>query len=176
MLVRIADSSAVVVEAMQAAFAHHRDVEVHEGDLLQLARCAFVSPANSDGFMDGGLDAALTSFFGRSLERAIREAITARPGGRLPVGASLVVPTGHGRIAFVVVAPTMETPGAVDASHAYRAMRAALRIAGPERLISELWFPGLTTGVGLVAPEEAALEMAAAFVDWRAASSKATRG
>src|SRR5262249_36040391 len=131
------------------------------------AEHAVVSPANSQGFMDGGFDRALVAYFGPSLESRIRAAMLARPEGHLPVGASLVVETAHTRIPYVIVAPTMTSPEYVHPFNAQRAMRAVLRAAStlptPERGI---WRPGLCTGVGGVAPEDAATHMAAAFRDW----------
>ena len=42
-------------------------------------------------------------FFGSQLQERVQDAIARRPGGHLPVGASLVVRTGHGRIPFLIV-------------------------------------------------------------------------
>ena len=39
-------------------------VRVVEGDILSLDVAAVVSPANSFGFMDGGLDGVYTRYFG----------------------------------------------------------------------------------------------------------------
>lgn len=50
-----------------------------------MAEHCVVSPANSYGFMDGGIDAAYRSFFGLQIERTVQEAVARRPEGRLPV-------------------------------------------------------------------------------------------
>ena len=163
----LVDSNPDVALALAEAFKTTPEVEVIAGELLQHAEGTIVSPANSQGFMDGGIDAAFATFFGPSLERAVRDAIAARPEGYLPVGASVIVATGHERIRYVIVAPTMMSPEWVEPQNAYRAMRAVLRVVVqlpvPDR---QIWSPGLGTGVGGVEPADAAREMAAAYGDW----------
>lgn len=43
-------------------------VSIHEGDILEVACEAVVSPANSFGFMDGGIDAQYLDFFGPKIQ------------------------------------------------------------------------------------------------------------
>jgi O-acetyl-ADP-ribose deacetylase (regulator of RNase III) len=102
------------------------------------------------------------------LQSTVQDAINRRPGGLLPVGASLAVRTGHPRIPFLIVAPTMHTPEEVPSENCYRAMRAVLRLVQTETAIgSEVFCPGLATGTGRVPPADAAREMLRAFKDWR---------
>jgi O-acetyl-ADP-ribose deacetylase (regulator of RNase III) len=162
------DTNADVTRALASAFSPWRDVEIITGDLFEHATNAVVSPANSQGFMDGGIDRAFVDFFGAGLERAVRDVIARRQEGYLPLGASIVLPTGHPRISHVIVVPTMLSPEHVEAQNAYRAMRAVLRVAGQVTPEKGLYCPGLCTGVGGVDPAEAAREMAAAFGDWHA--------
>ncbi|WP_170229939.1 macro domain-containing protein [Polyangium fumosum] len=111
------------------------------------------------------MDRAYAAFFGPAFERLVYDAVARRPDGFLPVGAAEIVPTGHARIPYVLLAPTMLMPEHVSASHAYRALRAALRVAARESKIEDLYCPGLATGVGGVEPDDAAREMAAAYAD-----------
>ncbi len=165
------DSDPDVAETLRRAFDAFPEVSVSRGDLLAGARNAVVSPANSFGFMDGGFDAALRQFFGPAVEQRVQAAIATRPEGYLPVGASLAVETGHPRVPYLVVAPTMLSPEAIDPSNCYRALRAVLRAAArDERLRPALFCPGLGTGVGQVPPEEAARQMASAYGDWKASA------
>jgi O-acetyl-ADP-ribose deacetylase (regulator of RNase III) len=103
------------------------------------------------------------------VQEIVRDAIARRPEGHLPLGAAVLVPVSHDRIEYLIAATTMRTPEPVDRDHAYRAMRAILRIAkaNPERVRS-LYCPGLCTGVGRVSPPEAATAMAEGYRDWRA--------
>ena len=143
-------------------------VNVHRGSILDVECDAVVSPANSFGFMDGGIDAVFREFFGVQIEQTVQDAINRRPEGQLPVGASLVVRTGHPHVPYLIVAPTMEVPEMVANQNCYRALRAVLRIAGSNPEIGrDVYCPGLATGVGMVPPGEAAVMMARAYADWK---------
>jgi O-acetyl-ADP-ribose deacetylase (regulator of RNase III) len=162
------DTDGDVVQELRRAFAGIEEVVCTEGDILAVAENALVSPANSYGFMDGGIDAAYSAFFGPQLQSTVQDAINRRPEGLLPVGASLAVRTGHPRIPFLIVAPTMHTPEEVPSENCYRAMRAVLRLVQTETAIgSEVFCPGLATGTGRVPPADAARQMLRAFKDWR---------
>jgi O-acetyl-ADP-ribose deacetylase (regulator of RNase III) len=164
----LVDVNPDLVLAWREAFRPFPEVAVSEGDLLSRAENAVVSPANSFGFMDGGIDRAYAAFFGPRVEEQVREAVARRPEGHLPVGAALVVRTGHARAPFLVVAATMVSPEAVSEDHTYRAMRAVLRVAGQHPEVGRLVFcPGLATGVGGVAPGAAARAMAQAYGEWK---------
>jgi O-acetyl-ADP-ribose deacetylase (regulator of RNase III) len=167
----LVDSRGPVVDALAAAFRAFPEVTVHLGDILSVARSALVSPANGYGFMDGGVDHAYLKFFGDSLELAVQHAIAARPEAHLPVGASIIVPTGNPAIPFLIVAPTMLMPEPVPRENAYRALRAVLRVAGPHDSITDVFSPALGTGVGHIAPDEAAQQMSLAYADWKSASA-----
>jgi O-acetyl-ADP-ribose deacetylase (regulator of RNase III) len=166
----LVDSDPLVAAALAEAFASHAEVVVEHGDLLRAAKYAVVSPANSYGFMDGGIDLAFANLFGLGLERRVLEVIALRPEGHLPVGASAVVLTKHPRIPYLILAPTMLMPEHVDAQNAYRALRAVLRLTASDPLrAGPVYCPGLTTGVGGVSAVEAAKEMVAAYQDWKKA-------
>lgn len=168
MRLHLVDYSGHLVNAWTEAFGQFPEVTVQQGDLLSIAENCVVSPANSFGFMDGGIDAAYRAFFGAQIKRTVQDAISRRPEGHLPVGASLVVRTGHQRVPFLIVAPTMMMPEQVESRHCYRAMRAVLRIAGADAEVGrDVYCPGLATGVGIVPPDNAAAMMAEAYRDWK---------
>lgn len=64
-------------------------VRVVEGDILSLGVAAVVSPANSFGFMDGGLDGVYTRCFGPQLQQRLQRMIREQAGGELLVGAGI---------------------------------------------------------------------------------------
>jgi O-acetyl-ADP-ribose deacetylase (regulator of RNase III) len=166
----LVDTNAKVAAALREAFRPFPEVSVETTDLLAVAHNTVVSPANSYGFMDGGIDAAFRSFFGAALENRVRDEIGRRQEGYLPVGASFVVRTGHSRIPYMIVAPTMLSPEHVNKDNCYRAMRAVLRLAASDEDVGRtIYCPGLGTGVGMVCPDEAAHEMAQAYHDWTTA-------
>ena len=167
----LVDHSEDVANALQSAFAPYADVEVKCADLLAEAHDTVVSPANSAGFMDGGIDAAYVRAFGCSIETEIRRRVSWLPGG-LPVGGSLCVSVQHERVQRLIVAPTMEHPESVPAINARRAMAAILRRASEEH-VQDLFCPGLCTGVGQVDPAEAAEQMRLAYETWASRQNKA---
>ena len=82
-----------------------------------------VSPANSFGMMDGGMDAAITKFFGVSLERKVQDSIINDYLGEQPVGTSLIVETEHCKHPFLAHTPTMRVPMIIkDTDIPYMAM------------------------------------------------------
>ena len=169
----LVDLNDTLVAAWRDAFAAMPEVTVTAADILTVASGALVSPANSYGHMDGGIDAEYSAFFGTRVQRAVYDVVARRSERMIPVGAAEVVETGHSRVPFLIVAPTMEVPEQVPPSNSYRALRAALRAAGRwSDRVTDVYCPGLATGVGCVAPEEAAREMAAAYRDWRASIAR----
>lgn len=173
MRLHFVDTNQAVVDALAFAFAAHPDVEVCCADLLDVATHCVVSPANSYGFMDGGIDADYCRFFGPSIQNTVHEAILRRPEGFLPVGAALAVITNHARIPYMIVAPTMEVPETVSASHASRALRAVLRLIDKQPYLGDdVFCPGLATLVGGVDPKDAAASMLSAYEHWLKVNSE----
>jgi O-acetyl-ADP-ribose deacetylase (regulator of RNase III) len=165
----LVDRSPSVVAALTAAFAAWPEVRVQAADILEVAENAVVSPANSYGYMDGGVDDAYARFFGPELEKRVQHRIDVEYGGMVPVGAALLVRTYHQRIPYLVVAPTMELPRSGDRVKVFFAMAAVLKLA--RRYPSEretVFCPGFGTGVGGVPPDWAASEMASAYGKWKA--------
>ena len=133
------------------------EVSVVCGNILSLAHNAIVSPANSYGYMDGGIDELYVQYFGLQIQDRVQDAISRRQEGYLPVGASLVVKTGHPKIPYLVVSPTMIIPEPVPPSNCFFAMAATLSTASRIAAITHLFCPGLATGMGkspLILPQK----------------------
>lgn len=176
------DLSVALVTAWRAAFEGVPDIEITHGDIFSSRRGvvrpedgidvradAVISPANSFGFMDGGIDAVFTHQFGPQVQRNLQTRLRAEWGGELPVGQAVIVATGRSEIPFCVSAPTMRLPCDVSGTvHAYLAFRAALRavldhnrdVAAP---IQSLLCPGLGTAIGRMPPQRCARQMRAAW-------------
>ena len=165
-----------LVAAWTQEFARIPEVEVSVGDIFGLTADAIVSPANSFGFMDGGIDLIYSRRFGSGLQQRLRELLAERYSGELPVGCAVVVPTGDPQIPYCISAPTMRVPMNVSGTvNAYLAFRAALLAAerhnrGAERKFESLLCPGLGTAVGRMPCDRAARQMRAA---WSAVRSPA---
>ena len=64
-----------LVQAWNRQFGGTPDVETSCGDIFDVVCDAIVSPANSFGFMDGGIDLLYSRHFGWDLQRRLRERI-----------------------------------------------------------------------------------------------------
>lgn len=149
-------------------------ITVVAGSILDLGTDAVVSPANSFGFMRGGIDAVYSTAW-PAIEQRVRSAVLAFHGGELPVGEAVVVPTGAVKPGWLISAPTMREPGTVlppDTVHPYLAARAVFRMWDSgrvedgrpvRRLVRSIALPGLGTGVGGVAAATCARQVAAAW-------------
>ena len=159
-----------MASAWRGAFAAVADVVVVEGDILEGPCDAVVSPANSFGFMDGGIDLAYLRYFGTDLQSRVQAKIRGEFFGELPVGQAIVVSTGHKGVPYLVAAPTMRIPDRIgDTVNVYLAFRASLLAviahnkSSPIPIVS-LRIPALGTGIGAMPLNRAARQMHAAYV------------
>jgi O-acetyl-ADP-ribose deacetylase (regulator of RNase III) len=163
-----------LAKAWDAAVDGRPAVQVHRGSVLEVAAQAVVSPANSFGWMRGGIDAVYAQAF-PAVEQQVRSAVLAYHGGELPVGQALIVPTGVTEPPWLICAPTMRNPGELlppDTVHPFLAVRAVLRLwrdgtlddGDPVRAaVHTIALPGMGTGVGGVSPETCARQVIAAW-------------
>jgi O-acetyl-ADP-ribose deacetylase (regulator of RNase III) len=136
-------------------------LEVAHRSVLDRPADAVVSPANSFGFMDGGVDWAYLQFFGAELQTRVQMMIRLQKFQELLVGDAIVVPTYNEAIRFLIVAPTMRVPKIItDPADVMLATRAAIRMACNFRM-KHIIMPGMGTGCGRVRPDIAARAMRA---------------
>jgi O-acetyl-ADP-ribose deacetylase (regulator of RNase III) len=141
-------------------------IKIHRGSIFDVNCEAVVSPANSFGFMDGGIDALYMSYFGRDIQQTVQQKITKKHHGELLVGAADIVETGDERIPYLIIAPTMRVPMILrDTVNIYLAARAVFLLLSETPIISTVAFPGLGTGVGGVTPAICAHQMRVAIDD-----------
>jgi O-acetyl-ADP-ribose deacetylase (regulator of RNase III) len=145
-------------------------IHVVEADILE-GRCdAVVSPANSFGFMDGGIDLAYRRYFGMDLQSRVQAKIRSDFRGELPVGQATVVATGNETVPYLVAAPTMRVPDRIgDTVNVYLAFRATLLAVLAHNdetpsAINSIRVPALGTGIGAMPFSRAARQMHAAYV------------
>jgi hypothetical protein len=62
MIIILADLQAPLIKAWQNALNDYPNIEIHHGSIFDVQCDAIVSPANSFGFMDGGIDMAISRF------------------------------------------------------------------------------------------------------------------
>src|SRR5688572_13746337 len=155
-----------LLQAWRQFFSDEKEVSIVEADITTLECSAVVSPANSFGFMDGGLDYALSERFGWDLEKRLQKIIKELPEAELLVGQAIILRTGDLKIPILISAPTMRIPTNfnIDTSvNAYLAMKAILIKAITESEITSVAIPGLCTGVGRMQPMIAARQMYQAY-------------
>ncbi len=168
---------APLADAWQQHCGDLPDVTIHRGSILDLQVDAVVSPANSFGFMDGGIDHLYSHHFGWHVQERLQQLIKDRHHGELLIGTAEVVDTDDSNIPFVIAAPTMRVPMVLaDSVHPYLAARAVLllvrrgtfpsgHLAGEQISdgITSIAFPGLGTGVGRVDVNTCALQVRTAI-------------
>ncbi len=152
-------------------------VVIHDGSILEAGCDAVVSPANSFGFMDGGIDLLYSQHFGWHVQERLQEQIREYHHGELLVGRAEMVETDDPRIPFLIAAPTMRVPMILQRGvNPYLAARAALllimngrfrlgRLKGTPivEVVKTVAFPGLGTGVGRVPPDICARQVGEAI-------------
>ena len=123
------------------------------GDITKFSCDAIVNPANSFGYMGGGVASAIKRTGGIEIEK---EAVSKAP---IDVGRAVATTAGTLPCKYVIHAPTMKKPAmSIDLDNVKLATRAALKLA-EELQIKSIAIPGMGTGVGGVSPVDAAREM-----------------
>lgn len=109
MLVRVSlvDINPKMTKAWRATFEENPEVDVIDGSMLDQQVSAWVSPTNSKGSMDGGLDLVVKKHLGSGIESSVQKEIRTRYGGSLPIGHAVAVPTGRNMPAYLISTPTM---------------------------------------------------------------------
>ena len=163
MEITLVDRDGALARAWRSVFAEVEDVTVVEGDYFDQPADAMVSPANSFGIMDGGLDVAIRDQLGLGLQTKLQRAIVDNHHGELPIGCAQVVETGDPRWPYLIAAPTMRIPESVAGTlNAYLAFRAVL-LACTRHPIHSLVCCGLATGIGQMEPMRCATQMRVAL-------------
>jgi len=193
----LVDTNKKLCDAWKKAFSAHRSdpmldiVHSKFEDIEQFD--SMVSPANSFGLMDGGIDKAIVDHFGQQLMDRVQEMIMSNYYGEQPVGTSMLVQAKEGGFLtsgpFIAHTPTMRVPKSiVNTGNIYYAMKAMLRqidcfnrMLPNEKTIETVACPGLGTLSGQVPVKIAAEQMALAYkhfnnppknIDWEFASRR----
>ena len=187
----LVDPKPALCDAFRERFQHLPNVEIVVGKFEQLPEFdCMVSAANSFGLMDGGVDYAITQFFGDELQSRVQKRILDEFLGEQPVGTSIIVETNQPKHPFVAHTPTMRVPMDIARTdYVYLAMWAMFLAVRQHNLKSEkkinvIACPGLGTATGHVAFRRAARLMSLAYenflnppkhLDWRFADQRQER-
>lgn len=136
-----------------------------------------VSPANSHGFMDGGIDDVYRELFPgiqSRVQKCIETYQIKTPLGAfvLPIGSAMLVPTLENNTKLLACVPTMMLPEKIIGTYnVYWAMRGLFKVldkimAHPlHPNIMNVAIPCMGTGVGQLPPEVSARQIQAAMDD-----------
>lgn len=172
MKIYLRDRNQALVACWKQVFDGVEDIHISCGDIFDdgdhMRVDAIVSPANSFGFMDGGIDAVYSEFFGWSMQDNLQRVVWQKHHGELLVGQAVVIDIRETNkntpIPYLISAPTMRTPLDVSKTvNAYLAFVAALRVADAHEGIDSILCPGLGTAIGKMPYANCAIQMHAAW-------------
>jgi len=165
MHITLLDTNPNIRDAWSEYFPGMENISISGEDFRDMKADAIVSPANSFGFMDGGIDLAYSLHFGWEVQTRLQNSIASFNEDivELFVGQALCIETVNNSIPHLIFAPTMRVPQVInDSVDVYLATRAALLLT--KRLgFKSIIIPGMGTGVGQVNPNVAAKRMRMAY-------------
>jgi len=121
---------------------------------------AIVSPANSFGFMNGGIDKIYMNLF-KDIQKIVQNKINDFAFGSnfgkayLPIGSAITLQTGNSKCPNLICAPTMYLPGNIQNTNNVFLCFIALIYLAKMNMSSIIACPGLGTGVGMLTPKYA---------------------
>lgn len=161
----LSDTNKDVYSAFLKYFSHLENVEIHNKPFQEVEGYdCLVSPANSFGIMDGGIDLHIINYFGNKLMEDVQKHIIDNYAGEQPVGTSFVIETGNANHKYLAHTPTMRVPRIIyDTENVYYAMKAMLLEVKKHNNIQSVLCSGLGTGAGGVPLETAVRQMHLAY-------------
>lgn len=169
------DTNEKVVQAWEKVFGDLSNITIKHDSIFNHPCDAIVSPANSFGFMNGGIDFAISKNLGWHIEKKLQKVIREKYYGELLVGQAEVIETENPNFLYLISAPTMRTPMTILRSpNVYLAMKAILILLKYGKMpngdlvkdtIQSIAIPGLGTGVGQMPPIISARSMRIAWED-----------
>lgn len=165
MIIQLVDRNQGMCEAWEKEFGSEPNVNIHQGDFFDLPTDCVVSPANSFGFMDGGLDMVISQKLGWGVMTNLQEHIAQHYFGEQLVGQACIVETDNPEIPYVMSAPTMRVPMILkDTVNVYLASKAIFyQLMTNDKGIEKITISGLGTGVGRVPYNVCAKQMKQAY-------------
>lgn len=162
MLVKVVlvDINPGIISAWRSSFEGNPEVEIVHGSMLDQPVSAWVSPTNSAGRMDGGLDLVIKRFLGNKIEFGVQSQIKRLHQGAMPVGHAVCVSTEKVQPRFLISTPTMvgsseDISASMNVALACAAAFQAVHIQNTEEpgSIRSVALPGLGAQTGRVPPE-----------------------
>jgi len=166
MILNLVDLNEHIVEAWKKWFVDVPDVNIECNSIFSVTTDAIVSPGNSFGFMDGGLDLLISNHFGWHIQERLQKIIKTEYNGELLVGQAVTIDTEDWLIPHVICAPTMRVPMQLkETINPYLAAKAIFVEALRNPNINSVSISGLCTLTGAVSPNICAKQMKKAYDD-----------
>jgi O-acetyl-ADP-ribose deacetylase (regulator of RNase III) len=166
-----------VAKAFPSTDIRYKNVGAEHKNITSCApHDCIVSPANSFGQMDGGIDASLSRMLMKHYDveyigRKVRKVIAEEYFGEQPVGTCILLETDNHSFPYLAHAPTMTTPrtvtGTLNAYYAFKAVLSSVvnynRHAHKDRKIKSILTTTFATGCGEVPLADALQQMKKAY-------------
>ncbi len=166
MKIQLVDRNKEMCEQWSYYFHDCSDVLIHCGEFFSLKTDCVVSPANSFGYMDGGLDLAISKKLGWQVQDKLQKQIQEKYFGELLIGQAELIETDNEEVPFCISAPTMRVPLILtNTVNVYLAAKAIFYLLKKEKKINVITISGLGTGVGKVPFDICAKQMRQAYND-----------
>lgn len=164
MKIQLVDLNQHMCDEWSLAFKDCDDIIIQCTNFFSIETDCIVSPANSFGFMDGGLDGVITKRLGTQISRNVQDRIKETDMKELLVGQAIIVPTENREIPYCISAPTMRVPTILqNTPNVYLASKAIFNLLKNETRINSVTISGLGTGVGRVPFDICAKQMKQAY-------------
>lgn len=177
MKINLVDRNKEMCDEWNKKFIDCLDVSVNHGNFFDNLSDCIVSPSNSYGFLDGGLDNEIRKFYEKNnidIEKQVQDTIYSGYSGELLVGQSVflsfIITNQYKLVPDLLVVPTMRVPMVLgkESVNVYLATKAIFtRLKDLERInrIKSITISGLGTGVGQVPYDICAKQMKQAYDD-----------
>jgi O-acetyl-ADP-ribose deacetylase (regulator of RNase III) len=161
MLVKVVlvDINPKIIAAWRSSFEGNPEVEIVHGSMLDQPVSAWVTPTNSAGRMDGGLDLVIKNFLGGKIEHVVQGQIKRLHQGAMPVGHAVCAPTERPQPRYLISTPTMvssneDISASMNVALACAAFQAVhIQNTDEPGSIRSVALPGLGAQTGRVPPE-----------------------
>jgi O-acetyl-ADP-ribose deacetylase (regulator of RNase III) len=164
-----------LVRAWEITCGNRSNVKIYRGSIFDVKCDAIVSPGNSFGFMEYGLDLEILKYFGGHVQERLQKLIQTRHHGELLVGSAEVVDTDHSEIPYLIAAPIIRVPTVLkETVNVYLATRAVLTLVKfgtvpdgtpVKHIIETIAIPNMGMEMDKVPPHLCALQMKVALQD-----------
>ncbi|MEZ4327520.1 MAG: macro domain-containing protein [Polyangiales bacterium] len=155
--VTLVDVNPAMISAWRETFEENPEVEIRHGSMLDQQASVWVSPTNSAGNMDGGLDGVIRNYLGNGIQKRVQAAIKSQYHGAMPVGYATCVPTMADNPRYLISTPTMvsSSENISDTMNVALACAAALQAVHQQHArepgsVRSVVLPGLGANTGQV--------------------------